>query len=101
MGEKGPDLGDASARTVGFRWAPLVPLVLAASLGIVVDRYVEPWGTATWAALALGAGAAALLATGRDLAANLAVVRGLRRPGWRLAPSPLVRSRARRPELGG
>jgi competence protein ComEC len=62
-------------------WAPLVPLVLAAGLGIVVDRYADPWETGTWAALAVGAGAGALLATNRELAGNLAVVAAF----WALA----------------
>ncbi len=59
---------------IGFRWAPLFPLVVAVALGIIVDRYAEPWGTSAWVALAVGAGAAALLATNREVAGGLAVV---------------------------
>src|SRR4051812_38621205 len=37
--------------------APLAPLAMAASAGVVLDRFLEPWGTLTWAILALaGAG---------------------------------------------
>ena len=68
------DFAGSSNLLAGRRWAPLVPLVLAGSLGIVTDRYAEPWATTTWAALALGAGAAALVATSRDIVGNLAVV---------------------------
>ncbi len=68
------DLAGSMIPPGGLRSAPLVPLVLASSLGIVADRYAEPWGTTTWAALALGAGAVALVATSRDVVGNLAVV---------------------------
>ena len=70
----GSELAVPPLQPGGLRWAPLVPLVLAASLGIIIDRYADPWETATWAALALGAGAGGLLATNRELAGNLAVV---------------------------
>jgi competence protein ComEC len=43
-------------------------------MGIIIDRYADPCETATWAALAIGAGAVALLATNREVAGNLAVV---------------------------
>src|SRR5437763_40047 len=43
--------------------APLVPLALAMGAGIVADRFGRPWGTATWAALAL---VLALAAVGGD-----------------------------------
>ena len=74
MGKTVGGLDDSMIPPGGLRWAPLVPLVLASSLGIVVDRFAEPWGTTTWAALALGAGAVALVATSRDVVGNLAVV---------------------------
>jgi competence protein ComEC len=74
MTPTGDEVESAPTPPGGFRWAPLVPLVVAVSLGIIVDRYVEPWGTSTWVALAVGAGAAALLATNRELAGGLAVV---------------------------
>ena len=35
--------------------APLVPLALAVTAGIVLDRYADPWGTSTYGAIALGA----------------------------------------------
>ncbi|MHB1560577.1 MAG: DNA internalization-related competence protein ComEC/Rec2 [Isosphaeraceae bacterium] len=65
---------DSQRNAAGARWAPLAPVLMAASLGIVLDRHLSPWGTATWAALALGAGAAALFAASRELAADLAVL---------------------------
>ncbi len=34
---------------------PLVPLALAVIMGIVADRYGDPWDTASWALIALGA----------------------------------------------
>ncbi len=58
----------------GMKWAPLVPLLMAVSSGILVDRFIDPWETMTWAALAIGAGLAGMLATTRRVAANLAVV---------------------------
>lgn len=67
-------LADSQAVTAGTTWAPLAPVLLAAALGIAFDRFVSPWGTATWAALALGAGAAALLAPSREVTADLAVL---------------------------
>ena len=36
------------------RVAPLMPLALAGSAGIVADRYAGPWSTAGWGACALG-----------------------------------------------
>ena len=74
VGKTEGDLDGSRVPLSGLRWAPLVPLVLASSLGIVVDRFAEPWGTTTWAALALGAGAVALVATSRDVVGNLAVL---------------------------
>jgi competence protein ComEC len=73
VSETSDDLGGSAPSPGGLRWAPLFPLLLAASVGIVIDRYADPWGTATWVALALGAGAVALVATNRELAGNLAV----------------------------
>ena len=36
-----------------FVVAPLVPVVAAMSVGIVLDRYIEPWGTRKWVGLTL------------------------------------------------
>ncbi|HLG68081.1 MAG TPA: hypothetical protein VKV36_09465, partial [Acidimicrobiales bacterium] len=74
MRETSAELAGSSPSPGGRRWAPLIPLLLAASVGIVVDRYAEPWETPTWAALTLGAGAVGLLATNREIVGNLAVV---------------------------
>jgi competence protein ComEC len=70
----GDELADRPGPPGGGRWAPLIPLVVAVALGIIVDRYLTPWGTSTWVALAVGAGAAALMGTNRELAGSLAVV---------------------------
>ncbi|MEO6809773.1 MAG: ComEC/Rec2 family competence protein, partial [Isosphaeraceae bacterium] len=45
-----------------FASAPLVPSALAVMVGIVADRFADPWTTATWAAIAVVA--AALAASG-------------------------------------
>ncbi|WP_435008931.1 ComEC/Rec2 family competence protein [Tundrisphaera lichenicola] len=43
------------------RTAPLIPLAIAASAGVVLDRFVDPWGTLAWGLLAMvGAWAAAI-----------------------------------------
>ena len=44
---------EASSTAPRFVIAPLVPLVAAVALGIVLDRYVEPWETRKWAGLTL------------------------------------------------
>src|SRR5262245_33112912 len=36
--------------------APLAPVAIAVSLGVLADRFVVPWETITWSAIALGAG---------------------------------------------
>jgi competence protein ComEC len=74
VNDKGRDLTSPPIRPGGLQWAPLVPLVLAVSLGILVDRYADPWETATWSALALGAAAVGLVAMNRELVGNVAVV---------------------------
>lgn len=51
---------DAIEPRRGGRVAPLAPLALAATSGVAADRFLGPWGTPAWAALALaGAGLAA------------------------------------------
>ncbi len=51
-----------------------MPVLVAASIGIAIDRFATPWGTATWVAAAIGAGAAAILASSRGVAADMAVL---------------------------
>jgi len=54
--------------------APLVPLVVALSVGIVLDRYVEPCRTRTWVSLALASGTVAALTVRRSLISSSALV---------------------------
>jgi competence protein ComEC len=64
--------------------APLVPVALAVVAGIVVDRYAEPFGTATWGLLALVGVTVALACWGRLRPSNLAlaVACGAVGAGW-------------------
>jgi competence protein ComEC len=69
--------------------APLAPLAIAASAGVVLDRFLEPWGTSTWGLLALvGAGVAAIawrsprLSIGAIAAAFLAIAGGWHHHQW-------------------
>jgi competence protein ComEC len=59
---------------VSLRAVPLAPMVAAVSLGIVVDRFVEPWGTGTWAILALTSGILAALGYRHEVFSSVAVV---------------------------
>ena len=55
-GRAGPGMmmdEDRSSRRCGV--APLAPLAGAVGVGVVLDRAVDPWGTAAWGLLALGA----------------------------------------------
>src|SRR5690242_14375364 len=58
----------------GLAWPPLVPLVLAVSLGIIIDRHADPWETSTWAVLALGAGVVGLVGKDRELVGPLGIL---------------------------
>ncbi len=51
--------GNAEGRAVGV--APMVPLALAVSAGVLIDRYANPCDTTTWRAIALGASCAVLI----------------------------------------
>src|SRR5947209_12277052 len=69
--------------------APLAPLAVAASAGVVLDRFLEPWGTLAWAILALvGAGIAAIawrsprLSARAIAAAFLAIAGGWHHHQW-------------------
>ncbi len=59
------------AKDIPFRWVPLAPLVVAMSLGIVADRFVEPWPTRVWIAMILACGAIAALTSRRNLVSSL------------------------------
>lgn len=101
----GDQVADRPGPPAGGRWAPLIPLVVAVAVGIIVDRYAEPWATSTWVALAVGAGAAALMGTNRELAGSLAVVAafgasaagGITRGGGTAIPTTWRRPLTRRP----
>lgn len=82
------------------RVAPLMPLALAAAAGVVLDRYADPWGTATWGAVALGASVAgvavgwrwARVGTGLIVLTFLAFFGGWHHHCWSdLAPDDLAR----------
>ena len=57
-----------------FRCVPLAPVVMAVALGIMVDRFVEPWGTSRWAILSLASGLVAVAALGRAILSSLALL---------------------------
>ena len=57
-----------------FRWVPLAPLVAAMSLGIVVDRFLDPWATRTWIHLILACGAVSILVSRRELLSCIALL---------------------------
>jgi competence protein ComEC len=62
------------AKDIPFRWVPLAPLVAAMSLGIVADRFVEPWPTSAWITLILAYSAIAALTFRRDLVSSLTLL---------------------------
>ncbi len=41
------------------RVAPMAPLALAAAVGVVADRHLDPWGTSAWALMAMAGAAVA------------------------------------------
>jgi competence protein ComEC len=61
-------------RDIPYRWVPLAPLVVAMSLGIILDRFVEPWATSPWIGLTLASGAVAALTSRREIASCLAII---------------------------
>ena len=57
-----------------LRVVPLAPLLVALSLGIMVDRFVEPWETWSWAILAAACGGSAALSFRRETLAGASVL---------------------------
>jgi len=53
---------------------PLMPIALAMVVGIVLDRYVEPWGTSSWGIIALVGTAAGLIGWKRPIAATVGLL---------------------------
>jgi competence protein ComEC len=62
------------AERLSLRVVPLAPLLVALSLGIVVDRFVEPWETWSWAILAAACGGFAALLFRRETLAGASVL---------------------------
>ncbi len=79
---------------------PLVPVALSVLVGIVLDRYVEPWGTSVWGLISLVGVVAALglrnqfvLASFGLLLAAMALGGGWHHHRWSdLSPSDLART---------
>jgi competence protein ComEC len=86
--------------------APLVPVFVAIAAGILVDRYVEPCGTRTWATVALACGGIAGLAIRTSALGSLVLLFALFAVGggWHhyrwsdLAPHDLARSVSETPQ---
>ena len=61
-------------RTNPYRWVPLAPLVAAMSLGIVVDRFLDPFTTRSWTELTFAAAAIAAMARRQEFGSGLAIL---------------------------
>ena len=64
-----------------FVVAPLVPVVAAMSVGIVLDRYIEPWGTRKWVGLTLLLAAFAVFLARRRLTSAALVLAAIAATG--------------------
>ena len=62
------------AKNIPFRWVPLAPLFSAMSLGIVADRFIQPWPTSGWITLIFVCGAVAALSHRRDIVSSLTLL---------------------------
>jgi hypothetical protein len=67
-------MSDVSEPWRRVRCAPLAPLAFSASVGVVVDRFVDPFSTFVWALMTLGAAILAVLAWRLSKASALAIV---------------------------
>ena len=91
--------GGATAPARSVMTAPLLPAVIALAAGIAIDRFLGPWGTATWALLAGSSALAGLLAGRRGWASIPTILVGVLAIGgarhhrqWSdLAPDDLAR----------